>query len=400
MKKCPFFIQLSIISILVILGGCKKAENFKSHLLQDKAFICAFFRLDTNYFSSQEVEKNVYRFKSLKAYEYDGLKISLKGQVDFNKYKVTLDNSDLSNIFGVAHFTKLEKEFCERMYPYADENLLSEKVGVPAAKLKNTEIILKNSNDKGLNQALDWDELLRLNEMAKDIWDNETLQFGAERARTRYFQKEAIYAHELKEQVFMFLQSTEFANTNGKKLVNYLHPLLVQMMIEILAENFVTIDFIQIQEIAERMEKIKIDGYQGIDLMYLNDLYFNGRRATKVSDVPDFYYKKLYLVLNSIILLQTVSDKDCTEWGLRPELSRIYLQHTFETRRGPLGGKYHSFDNLLVNRNKSACGEVEKIQFYESKKLKAYGDLISTQYLWLNPSTLKRIVEIFGVSQF
>lgn len=400
MKNCSKFIQVFILSALAFATGCKSVRTIKNELLQDRAFLCSVLNLDSNVVHSKKISDKEFSFELIKPIKIEGHDLKIAGIINYQNYTVSLTRPSI-NVFNTANFSKLEHQYCYRMYPYADDDLLKEDFGFPALELPSKEVILVNSEDKNLLKAMDWDELLLLNENAKALWDESVSHKGAAQTRAMYFKNKLDGVEDLKEQIKIFISSTDFNNTHGNLLIKNIHPLFVQILLEMLGENFITIDLIQIQELAERMESIQVEGYRAIDLVYMNGLYNDKKTAKDLMNAPDFYYKKAVLVLNIINILQGLSENECGQWGLRPELTRIYLQSTFNSRAhvGPLKMKLFNFDNMLVDKNAKACGDLRNIQFIEHKDLKAYGDLYSTQYLILNPETLKVIRKIFKVSQ-
>ncbi len=332
----------------------------------------------------------------------------------------------------------LESQYCARMFPKSYKDAFSINKDIPANKLdfdmsiideyiENKESISASFNEAGflnnrgkklstitvdreefdkLSTQVDWESFYDLNQSAQDLWSRLVLGYGAEQARYNYYKKRKFSKQHkkeimlLKKEVLSFLESTEIGNTWGLNLLGRVHPFITQIVLENLVLRF---PYYLIDEGIEYymapwfgkttrylMKKETIDwkssfaantkGLSTISAVEHNFVYkLKDDDIKHLDGLAPGILRGVQLYLNSIYILQMVSENQCSDWGLWPGTSRVVLNYLTLMRQSEV---YHPHELVLNNameKINNACGHA------------AFGQIGSHNYTPASVSPIYRV---------
>ncbi|EQC48207.1 hypothetical protein M899_2803 [Bacteriovorax sp. BSW11_IV] len=318
---------------------------------------------------------------------------------------------------GVIHEIQknsLEWHYCDRMFANSYGKVFDQNVGVPAIENKEDQISLievnevepvafypsmlnnegskyiyashdgvspySTSDEKSyglesnnkldndyLKNSSDWESLEELNLKARSLWQDvvvgsmkeTTLEQRFERARELYFKgklprKIDKEIESFKSEVLAFLNSSEVQVNYGLSLIQNYHPFFTQIILEQFAVYYFNAGYgiwpkdIQLQ-ISEAWVMDSMISQYGKS--YLSQNYSN-YIADKYIDQIQYLKKKV----NVLMLLTMMTPKNCSKFGLRPELARTMIQKFYLGTF--VGSGIDNFMAHIVRNNMVQCGVV------------------------------------------
>ncbi len=183
---------------------------------------------------------------------YKGKKRNLRAGTLENRYCKSIYNSKQSSYLkeGKGSFAKdlyitdykiLEKEGIPPSYAFADSLFVYYQMGFSENSSSSVSVLREAPyvNYKKMMLNTDWEELLDLNIIAKNLWAKYVKLHGAEKARSLYFKnklgKDILI---FRKSVILYLESSEIGFHYGMNPLSGFHPLFVQVILENYTDSF------------------------------------------------------------------------------------------------------------------------------------------------------------------
>jgi len=312
----------------------------------------------------------------------------------------------------------LESEFCERMFPESYKDAFSINKDMPAknlnfdinvidrhidskeqlsvtlsktnflvnyahAKNKLSTITANRDDFNKLSKQVDWESFYELNQSAIDLWSDLTTMYGAEQARFNYYKKRKFSKlHEkeisnFRKDVLSFLESTEIGNSWGLNLLGRVHPLISQVVLETLVIKFpyYVIDnglefymgtnfgkatrYLMKKETIDWKSSFKSNTAGLSTIMNVEEDFVYKLKDDEIQHFDSLapgLFKDIQLYLNSIYILQMISENQCSDWGLWPGSSRVVLNYLTFMRQSKVYHPHELVLNNVMEKISKACG--------------------------------------------